>query len=113
MKDYLLLFRGGDMSNLSEEEKQKHLLSWGNWMRGLSDKGQFLGGEPLGKEARVIKGNKKIVTDGPYAESKEMIGGYLIIKAGDINEATEISKGCPIFETNGITEVREIHHMEF
>ena len=113
MKDYLFLFRGGDMSKLSPEEQQKDMQKWGDWIKGLAAAGKFKGGEPLGKEAKVVKGTKKVVTDGPYAESKEMIGGYLIVTAENIDEAAELAKGCPIYELNGITEVREIHHMDF
>ncbi len=112
MKDYLFLFRGGDRSGLSPEELQKNMEKWGDWIKGLATAGKFKGGEPLGAESKVVKGKKKVVTDGPFAESKEMVGGYLIVTAKDINEATEIAKTCPIYELDGITEVREIHHMD-
>jgi len=56
---------------------------------------------------QLLKGAKQI-TDGPYAESKEIVGGYLGIKANDLDEAIEIAKGCPIFDYDGSTEVREI-----
>lgn len=113
MKDYLLLFRGGrdGMQDMSEEARNKHMAKWGTWIGELSKQGKFVAGEPLGNESRVITGKKMTVTDGPYAESKELVGGYLIIKAADLNGATEISKGCPIFEVNGTTEIRDIHHM--
>lgn len=113
MKDYLLLFRGGEMQGLSEEERNKHLKKWGDWIGGLAKDGKFVAGEPLGNESRVITGKKMAITDGPYAESKELVGGYLIIKAADLKGATDISKGCPIFEVNGTTEIRDIHHMDF
>jgi len=100
------------MAELSADEKQKNMQAWRDWIKGLADKGVFLGGEPLGDEVRVVSGRKKVVTDGPFAESKEMVGGYLIVKAGNLDEATEISKNCPIYEVNGITEIREIFHME-
>ena len=51
------------------------------------------------------------MTDGPFAESKEVVGGYLIIQAKDMNEAAEIAKGCPGYEYNGSTEIRDIHKM--
>ena len=113
MKDYLFLFRGGEMNKLSPEEVQKHMQKWGSWIKNLADAGKFKGGEPLGDESRVVKGTKKVVTDGPFAESKELVGGYLIITAKDLNEATEMAKDCPIYEVNGVTEVRDIHHMDF
>jgi hypothetical protein len=108
MKNYLFLFRGGDMSGLSPEEMQKHMQEWGSWIKGLSEKGKFVAGEPLGKEAKVVTGTKKVVTDGPFAESKEVVGGYLIVKADNITEAADIAKGCPIHKVNGVTEVRDI-----
>jgi hypothetical protein len=113
MKDYLLIFRGGEMQGLSEEERNKHMSKWGEWIGGLAKEGKFAGGDPLGSESRVISGKKMTVTDGPYAEAKELIGGYLIVKANDLNGATEISKGCPIYEVNGVLEIRDIHHMDF
>jgi hypothetical protein len=108
MKNYLFLFRGGDMSSLSPEEMQKNMQEWGNWIKGLAEKGIFVAGEPLGKESKVITGTKKVVTDGPFAESKEMVGGYLIVKAANISEAANIAKDCPIHNVNGVTEIRDI-----
>jgi hypothetical protein len=110
MKDYLFLFRGG-MSGLSPEEAQKNMKKWEEWIGGLAKAGKFKAGEPLGKEAKVINGTKKVVTDGPFAESKEVVGGYLIVTAKDLNEAAEIAKNCPIYETDGSTEVRDITPM--
>jgi hypothetical protein len=55
----------------------------------------------------VISGGKKVVTDGPFVEGKEIVGGYLMIKANDLPDAIEIAKNCPIFDYDGIVEVRE------
>src|SRR4030095_7190662 len=112
MKDYLLLFRGGEMQELSEEERNRHMAKWSEWIGSLAKDNKFIGGDPLGDESRVISGRKKVITDGPYAESKELVAGFLIIKAGDLNEATEISKNCPIYEVNGTTEVRDVFHLD-
>ncbi len=111
MKDYLFLFRGGMDGQLSPEELQKQNQKWTDWIGDLAKAGRFKAGEPLSKEAKVVRGSKKVITDGPFLESKEVVGGYLIISANDLNEATEIAKGCPISETNGTTEVREIKPM--
>lgn len=97
------------MSSLSPEEMQKNMEAWTGWINGLAEKGIFVSGEPLGKEGQVVTGKKKVVTDGPFAESKEVVGGYLVVNAGSLNDATEIAKNCPIYETGGTTEVREIH----
>jgi hypothetical protein len=67
-------------------------------------------GAPLQNAGKVVaKGS--VVTDGPFTEGKEIVGGYLIVKAKDINEAASISKGCPIFEVGGTVEIREIAPM--
>lgn len=98
--------------NQSPEAMQAHMQKWMNWMKGLGEKGILAGGEPLHPQGKQVTGTKKVVTDGPYAEAKEMIGGYLIVTAKDINDAVEISKGCPIFEMDGKLEVRPVQKME-
>jgi len=113
MKNYLLLFRGGlDYETASPEQLQKSMLNWKNWIDQLAKDGRFTGGERLNNPGAVLKGPKKQVIDGPYAEGKEIIGGYVSIKANDLNEAIEISKGCPIFDhESGTTEIREVATM--
>ena len=113
MNDYLLLFRGGDMAQASPEEAQAHMQRWMEWMGELGKQGKFVGAQPLNKTGKQIKGSNKVVTDGPFMEGKEMVGGYLICKAGSYEEALEISKGCPILEyDSGIVEVREIQELK-
>jgi hypothetical protein len=55
-----------------------------------------------------VKGSQKTVTDGPYAETKDIVGGYTLVEARDLEEAVDLSKGCPIFEVDGGVEVRPI-----
>ena len=115
MSNFLYLFRGGDESfqKLSQEEKQAHMEVWGKWMGGLQEKGHLLDGLPLDTDGKVVHNRGEIVTNGPHAEGAELVGGYLIISAKDLEEATEISKGCPIFDYKGSTvEVRQILDME-
>jgi hypothetical protein len=112
MKDYLLLFRGGEVAQ-SPEESQAHMQRWMQWMGDLGNQGKFVGAQPLNKTGKQVKGSNRIVTDGPFMEGKEMVGGYLICKAGSFDEAVEISKGCPILEFDGgIVEVREIQELK-
>jgi hypothetical protein len=110
MADYLYLFRGGDPLP-SPEAMQAHMQKWMAWMKELSAKGHFKGGEPLETSGKVLRGRNKSVTDGPYAEAKDVVGGYLVVQAKDLDAATELSRGCPIFETNGSVEVRQIRAM--
>ena len=70
-----------------------------------------MAGQPLNGEGKIVRNQGAIITDGPFAEGKEVVGGYLIVKANDLNHATEMSKDCPIFEHNGFVEVREIMPM--
>src|SRR5438552_3783232 len=116
MKEFLFLFRGGEAGRLNAQESpeqwQKHMMKWKEWMESLAKQGKMTGGQPLNKEGTVLTGQSKKVTDGPFMEGKEIVGGYLIVKANDLKEATEIAKGCPIFEHDGIVEVREIQQLE-
>jgi hypothetical protein len=109
MKDFILLFRGGlDFSTATQEQMQQAMMKWRAWMEQLSKDGKYSGGNRLTRNGAVLKGHEKQIMDGPFAESKEIVGGYMAIKANDLQEAIEIAKGCPIFDYNGITEIREV-----
>jgi hypothetical protein len=88
---------------------QKTLEKWTAWFKELEAKGHLKNpGNPLEHNGKVVKGKQKIVTDGPYAEAKDVVGGYTVIEARDITEAVELSKGCPLLEVDGSVEVRPI-----
>ncbi len=115
MSNFLYLFRGGDEAyqKLSQEERQNHMEVWGQWMEKLQGEGHLLDGQPLAEEGMVVQNRGEVITNGPHAEGAELVGGYLIISAKDLGEATEISKSCPIFDYDGSTvEVRPILTME-
>ena len=114
MSNYLFLFRGGDSRRMeqSPEEMQQHMQKWGAWMGGLKEKGQLLDGLPLAKEGKVVEMAGEVITDGPFAGGAEIVGGYLIVSADNLNKAVDISKGCPIFEHEGNVEIREIMSMD-
>lgn len=113
MTDFLMLFRGGqvDAAKMSPEAMQQHLTQWGQWIEKMSQQGCFKAGDPLGSEGRVVSGNGQQVGDGPYAEAKDLVGGYVIVTAASLDDATEIAKGCPIYNTGGTTEVRPISRL--
>ena len=114
MTKFLYLFRGGDehMNELSPEEKQAHMEEWGAWMQGLAEKGQLIDGLPLNGAGKQVTGKGTVVTDGPFAEGAEIVGGYLMVNAETLDEATEMSMGCPILQSDdGHIEVREIMSM--
>ena len=114
MTKFMFLFRGGDArrAEQSPEEMQAHMEIWKNWMGGLAAQGKLIDGLPLGKEGKVVAKAGATITDGPFAEGNEIVGGYLIVNANDETEAVEISKGCPIYDHDGTVEVREIMSMD-
>lgn len=114
MAEYLLLFRGGDAQTAqqSPEKWQAHMQKWMQWMGGLKEQGKLIGAQPLEVSGKVITGTKKVLTDGPYAEGKELVGGYLACKADSYEEAVAIANNCPILEHDGIVEVREIKELK-
>jgi hypothetical protein len=110
---FLYLFRGGaDPNQMSPEDMQRSMDAWFAWMNDLRKKGHLQAGEPLQDGGKVLKGKGgRSVTDGPYAEGKEEVGGYLLVTARDLSEAAELAKACPIFEHDGSVEVRAIQDM--
>ena len=115
MEKFIYLFRGGvnHAHNAQDSEAGKqNMQRWVNWMKSLGEKGFLAGGEPLFPTGKNVNGKKKVVSDGPFTEVKELVGGYLIVNAKDINEAVELSKGCPIFEEDGNVEIRQLQKME-
>ncbi|MEK6152696.1 YciI family protein [Flavobacteriaceae bacterium 3-367] len=115
MSNFLYLFRGGHdeaYRGLSQEEKQAHMQAWGSWMGKLQEKGQLVDGLPLADEGKMVKNRGEIVTNGPFAEGAEVVGGYLIVTADGLDKAVEISKACPIFDYGGNIEIREILSMD-
>lgn len=114
MKDFLLVFRQEPQSKdaqPSPEEMQANTKKWMDWIGGIAAQNKLADrGNRLMATGKVVKPNQ-VVTDGPYTEIKEAIGGYSIIKAETIEEAVELAKGCPIFKFGGNVEVREINAM--
>lgn len=96
----------------SPEDMQQRMKAWMNWIDELKKDGHlFSTGERLDGTGKVVRGKAKAVTDGPYVEAKDTIGGYMILEAKDVAEATELSTGCPIFEGGGSVEIRPIISM--
>jgi hypothetical protein len=103
----MFLYRGSERPT-SPQDAQQIMQKWMNWMQELAAKGHMKDrGQPLEPTGKVV-GRNKAVTDGPYAEVKDLVGGYTLIEARDLEEAAELSKGCPVFERNGFVEVRPV-----
>ena len=111
MSEFTYLFHSGAPAQ-SPEQMQKAMGKWVAWIKELTEKGYIKDpGHPLERTGRLVKGKQKTVTDGPFAEAKDLIGGYMLVEARDLDHAVELSKGCPIFETEGGVEVRPVMKM--
>ncbi len=96
MKEFLLLMKGDDSFDASPEEMQQRMHDYRNWIKQMMDEGRFVAGQPLeATGAHLIKADQ-VLTDGPFLEPKEIIGGYIIIKATGLEEAINKSKTCPL-----------------
>src|SRR5262245_64057437 len=92
---YMLLFRGNDwLKNLSSEETQKVTDQWMAWFRRLTEQGKAVAGNPLEREGKIVSGKNRVVSDGPFAESKEEIGGYFLLDVSTLDEAVTINQEC-------------------
>jgi hypothetical protein len=111
MSEYVFLYRGGTRAE-SPAEGEKVMQQWVTWMQDLAAKG-FLKdrGQPLETEGKVVRSKSGTITDGPYPESKDIVGGYTLIEARDLTHAAELAGGCPILERGGLVEVRPVMKM--
>ena len=108
--EYLLLFRGNEWDrNLSPAELQKIMTDFSAWFERLNAAGVIKGAQPLTDDGRIVSGkNGCTVADGPFAESKEAVGGYFLIKADSFDAAVAIAQQCPMLEHGSSVEVRPI-----
>ena len=108
MKQFILLLHedAEAVKNLSPEQMQELVGQHMQWSEKLQKNGNYVGGSGLDQNGKRIVGKDAIIKDGPYIESKELIGGYYVIQAEDYDSAVEIAKGCPNHLWGGTTEVR-------
>lgn len=116
MSEFVFLFR----SNLEDRQRamgtperaQQSMQAWLGWIRGLEANGHLQNpGQPLEPGGRVVAGKKKVVTDGPFVEIKDLVLGFIVVSARDVDEAVEVAKGCPMLEGEGSVEVRPVGRM--
>ena len=108
MANFLFVYRGGNdaYAKMTPDEIQQNMAKWGAWIHQALQQGWMVDpGDALTQEGRVVNA-KKVVTDGPFVESKECVGGYSIVKADTIDAAAELAMGCPALLTGGTVEVR-------
>lgn len=108
--EFMLLFRNTQLEKrLSTDEMQEAMRRLNDWLGRWSERGQMPGGQPLGDEGRVISGAKqRAVADGPFAEAKETVGGYVLVLAADLDEAMKIAGEWPLLDYDASVEVRPV-----
>lgn len=110
MKDFILLFRqaGNEQALLTEEEIAKINKKWQDWIGDIEAQGKLSDhGSRLEKAGKVLKPGG-VITDGPFVEIRESLGGFIVISAENLEEATTLAHGCPILESNGSVEIRAL-----
>ena len=118
MSDFVYLFRASDEGRRAAmgtpEQAQQSMQAWLAWIRDLEAKGHLKDrGQPLDAGGRVVRGPRKVITDGPYVEAKDMVLGFIVVEAGDLEQAVELSKGCPMLHGDGSVEVRPVMAASF
>jgi hypothetical protein len=110
MKEFMFIFKGPYFEDLgmSAAEAEANMYKWIGWVQQLKTDGIYIEGRPLIKGGKVVAGKSPVVTDGPFTESKEVVGGYFIIKAESMDEAVALTKGFPDYDKQGSVEVREV-----
>jgi hypothetical protein len=113
MSEFIYLFRIGAAEQReamgTPEHAQQSMRVWLAWMSELEAKGHLQNrGQPLEPQGKVVRGQQKTVTDGPYVEVKDLVAGFIIIKARDLAQAVELSTGCPILDGGGSVEIRPV-----
>ena len=111
--EFLLLIRGADWyQELSPEQIQEVMGRFTGWLDDLTKQGKLKGAQPLEPEGKVVSGkNGRIVADGPFAESKESVGGYFLLRVDLFDEALAIAQSCPLLEHGASMEVRPVAEM--
>jgi len=110
MKEYMMLFRNEKNESSQEpsaEQMQAAMKQWQTWIKGIAADGKYSGTNRLLSEGKTVKPGNAI-TDGPYAEGKEVVGGYLVVKANSLDEAVEMAKSCPNLIYGGNVEIRRV-----
>ena len=109
---YMLLFRNGGPeahAHLTPDQRTALTAKWNDWIEQLTARRELEQGRPLGLGGRVVAGpHGERVTDGPYAETTEVVAGYVMVRAENLDAATQIAKGCPGLAIGLTVEVRQL-----
>src|SRR5213076_2674545 len=102
----MLIFRGGAVArhDLSPSELQAHVEKWYRWSDELARQGRRNAGTALDNPGAAVRGHERVVTDGPYAESKDLVTGSMIFEAASLEDAVDVARTCPTYEFGGVVD---------
>ena len=108
MSEFAFLFRGRNRQ-IPAEQHRKTMQRWSAWMKELNESGVITNpGQPLDDGGKIIEGRAKVVNDGPFAEIKDVVNGFIVVEVPNLDAAIEVAMACPIFEDGGSVEVRPV-----
>jgi hypothetical protein len=112
MDEFALIMRHEDGLKVASPEQIQHWMKQTmDWIGGIAAQNKFSGGNGLPFENSRVVWHNNVVTNGPFGDIKETIGGFIIVKADSIDEAVEFAKGCPVLQGEGNSvEVRKIRN---
>jgi hypothetical protein len=118
MSEFVFLFRSTAEQQQeamgTPERARRSMQSWLGWIRELEAGGHLKNpGQPLAREGKVVAGKGKLITDGPYAEAKDMVLGFIVVEARDFDHAVELSQKCPMVIGGGSVEIRPVMNVQF
>jgi hypothetical protein len=113
MSEFVYFFRASEAERRdalgTPARAQRSLQAWLAWIRELEAKGHLKNpGQPIAPAGKVVRGNKRVVTDGPYVEGKDLVLGFIIVEARDLAQAVELATACPMLEGSGSVEIRPV-----
>jgi hypothetical protein len=111
MEKFMLIFHGGIKQDASPADMQANMGKWMSWVENLNKEGKYVSGEPLLPGGKLVSGPASI-TDGPYTEGKEVVGGYFIINAANMQEAVAECDNYPDFDYGGQVQVRQVMKLD-
>src|SRR5689334_25388031 len=114
MKEFALLFRapGFNTNDVSPEEIKAMEKKWMDWAGGIAAQGKLVSnGQRLSHEGKILKPGG-VITDGPFVEIRELLNGFIVVTAENMDEAVTLAHGCPILDVNGTVEIRRFYQSE-
>ena len=96
MAEYMFLVQSDDTKKVSDAEMQQRLDDYRIWMTRMMAEGRVRAGQPLAPTGAMVRRDRTVLTDGPFLEPKEIIAGYVIVTADDLDDAIALAQQCPL-----------------